>query len=123
MHSKSRKTGRKIKQVKKRSISRSRSLASPTRGWRKMSPKKTSSRRAMLSRCGSKCFLVPSKLKYPICDTSCKINCKGVTAAYVRSRQWKQKTVSARSRSLINQLGCTKKSRSMSKSKPMNRRR
>ena len=44
---------------------------SPTRGWKKASPKLGSQRRAMLKKCGKKCFLSLSNLKFPICRSNC----------------------------------------------------
>ena len=42
----------------------------------------------MLKKCGRKCFLGPKK-SFPICSRgTCRINKKGVWAAYIRARQW-----------------------------------
>jgi hypothetical protein len=42
----------------------------------------------MLKKCGRKCFLGPNK-SFPICSRgTCRINKKGVWAAYIRARQW-----------------------------------
>ena len=57
------------------------------RGWSKMSPN-TRQRNVMMKKCGKKCFLGPNK-SFPICKKhTCKINKKGVRAAYVRARQY-----------------------------------
>jgi hypothetical protein len=57
------------------------------RNWSKMSPG-THERTLMLERCGKKCFLGPNK-SFPICRrNTCKINRKGVYAAYVRAKQY-----------------------------------
>ena len=57
-------------------------------GWAKQAPG-TRARREMKTKCGSKCFLGPvSESCFPICATgTCKINNKGIFAAYVRARQ------------------------------------
>ena len=57
-------------------------------GWSKQAPG-TVARREMKKKCGSKCFLGPiSESCFPICATgTCKINIKGIYAAYVRARQ------------------------------------
>lgn len=57
-------------------------------GWAKQAPG-TRARREMKKKCGSKCFLGPiSESCFPICATgTCKINIKGIYAAYVRARQ------------------------------------
>ena len=42
----------------------------------------------MLKKCGKKCFLGPGK-SFPICEKgTCKVNDKGLHAAYVRAKQW-----------------------------------
>ena len=42
----------------------------------------------MLKKCGKKCFLGPDK-SFPICAKgTCKVNDKGLYAAYVRAKQW-----------------------------------
>ena len=71
-------------------------LPSP-KGWGKMAPKSGKERSRVYKKCGKKCFLKPNKRKpsqskFPVCSkSSCKINCKGVTSAYIRSRQWRKK--------------------------------
>jgi hypothetical protein len=70
-----------------RSRSRSRS---PARGWTALAPRSTNPRRNLKSKCGSKCFLSPRDLKYPICSKntkSCKPDCRGLLAAKIRSSQ------------------------------------
>ena len=62
----------------------------PWAGWGKLAPSQKQ-RREMLYKCGKKCFLGPGT-SFPICAKgSCKINKKGVYAAYIRSRQWGKK--------------------------------
>jgi hypothetical protein len=42
----------------------------------------------MLKKCGKKCFL-GTKKSFPICSkNTCKINKKGIHAAYVRAREY-----------------------------------
>lgn len=64
--------------------------------------KNTSSRRHLYNKCGSKCFLLPSELKYPICNSQCHINKEGVHAAYVRAREWKNDAVAKKALHLLN---------------------
>jgi hypothetical protein len=63
----------------------------PWKGWKNEKPgyhQKT----VMLKNCGKKCFLGPNK-SFPICKkNTCKISSKGVYAAYVRSRQYRNKS-------------------------------
>lgn len=45
-------------------------------------------RTKMLKKCGKKCFL-GSKKSFPICNKgTCKINSTGISAAYMRAKQW-----------------------------------
>jgi hypothetical protein len=60
------------------------------KGWKKLSPG-AHQRTVMLKNCGQKCFLGPHK-SFPICaKNTCKINSKGVYAAYIRGRQYSSK--------------------------------
>jgi len=65
-----------------------------SKGWSLMSPK-TSERKIMKKECGSKCFLGPTNEScFPICvKGTCKINTKGIYAAYVRARQYGSKYI------------------------------
>lgn len=63
-----------------------------SKGWTRMAPG-THERTVMKKECGSKCFLGPtSESCFPICAKgSCKINIKGIYAAYVRAREYGSK--------------------------------
>jgi hypothetical protein len=77
---------------------------SATRGWKNQKPG-YHQRTVMLKRCGRKCFLGPEK-SYPICTkNTCKINPRGVYAAYIRSKQWHKKSISNRANRLLNEIG------------------
>jgi hypothetical protein len=57
------------------------------KGWSKLSPN-SKQRTNMLKKCGKKCFL-GTKKSFPICrKNTCKINRKGIHAAYVRAREF-----------------------------------
>lgn len=57
------------------------------RGWSKEQPG-THQRTLMLKQCGKKCFLGPNK-SFPICTkNTCRVNKKGVHAAYSRAREY-----------------------------------
>ena len=59
----------------------------PWAGWARVAPG-THARTVMLRKCGKKCFLGPKK-SFPVCAKgTCKVNSKGLYAAYVRARQW-----------------------------------
>ena len=81
----------------------------PWKGWTKLKPgfhQKTQ----MLQKCGKKCFL-GSKKSFPICNkNTCKVNSKGVYAAYVRARQFRSKgqkyrNISAKANKMLKKLG------------------
>jgi len=67
-------------------------------GWAKESPG-THERTVMKKKCGSKCFLGPiNESCFPICvKGTCKINTKGIYAAYVRAREYGSKKMRKRS--------------------------
>lgn len=66
-----------------------------TRKWSRDAPKSVGDRSAVLSKCGRRCFLGPGKT-FPICarlgsgaeSGTCKIDPRGVAAAYSRAREW-----------------------------------
>jgi hypothetical protein len=65
--------------------------------WSRDAPKSIGDRSAVLSKCGRRCFLGPGKT-FPICarlgsgagagSGTCKIDPRGVAAAYSRAREW-----------------------------------
>ena len=63
----------------------------PVKGWKRENPgfhQKT----VMLNKCGKKCFLGPGK-SFPICKkNTCRVSSRGVYAAYMRSRQYRNKS-------------------------------
>ncbi len=66
---------------------RTKGSGSYLKGWAKLSPG-THQRTFMMKKCGKKCFLGPYK-SFPICTkNTCKINKKGIYAAYVRAREY-----------------------------------
>ena len=77
--------------------SRSRSRGRHGR-WSHDAPKSVGDRRSVLQKCGRRCFLGPGKT-FPICARlgsgagaaaggECKIDRRGVQAAYSRAREW-----------------------------------
>lgn len=78
------------------------------RGWKNEKPgyqQKT----IMLKKCGKKCFLGPKK-SFPICKkNTCKISKKGLYAAYIRSRQYRNKSrkysnISVKAKNMIDKM-------------------
>ena len=66
----------------------------PWSGWSRLAPK-GKGRTTMYRKCGKKCFLgtkTPGDKQhpnFPVCTKgTCKVNNKGLYAAYVRARQW-----------------------------------
>lgn len=63
--------------------------------WSHDAPKSIGDRRSVLQKCGRRCFLGPGK-SFPICARlgsgavggECKIDRRGVQAAYSRAREW-----------------------------------
>ena len=54
--------------------------------WRTIKPHTQKERKSMLRKYGSRCFLLPESLKYPICNKyTGKIECVGLTAAQSRA--------------------------------------
>lgn len=81
----------------------------PWKGWSKMKPS-LHQRTVMFNNCGKKCFLGPKK-SFPICNkNTCKVNAKGIYAAYVRARQFRNrkstyKNISAKANKLLKKMG------------------
>jgi hypothetical protein len=76
---------------------------SVTRGWAKQTPGKHE-RTTMLKRCGRMCFLGPNKT-FPICQRkTCKIDMRGIHAAFSRARQWKHTAVARKAKKLLQTL-------------------
>lgn len=80
-----------------------------TKGWKNVKPgyhQKT----VMLKKCGKKCFLGPGK-SFPICKkNTCKVSSKGLYAAYIRSRQYRNKSrkyqnISKKARKMLENMG------------------
>lgn len=66
----------------------------PWKGWSKLAPQ-GKQRTTMYKKCGKKCFLgtkSPHDKKhpdFPICaKNTCKVNTKGLWAAYIRAKEW-----------------------------------
>jgi hypothetical protein len=70
----------------------------PWSGWKSEKPSRHQ-KTVMKRNCGKKCFLGPG-ISFPICKkNTCKISNKGIYAAYVRAREWKNKPSSYLGRS------------------------
>jgi hypothetical protein len=85
-----------------------------TRGWAAISPSKGIERHELKQKCGDKCFLMPSKEKFPICPSlrsgqGCKVDCRGVTAAKMRAKEWKYTQIVKMADELEKKYGCLSK--------------
>jgi hypothetical protein len=71
----------------KKSSSKKTTKNVPWRGWKDVKPT-VHGRTVMKEKCGNKCFLGPYK-SFPICDmNTCKVDKKGIWAAYIRAKEW-----------------------------------
>ena len=59
------------------------------------------SRKRMMKKCGTKCFLKPETLGFPICKPNCKVSKYGLEAAYKRARQWGYDDVAKKAKSMM----------------------
>ena len=83
--------------TRRRTRRRRRRRRMPWSGWGRQAPR-GHARTVMLRKCGKKCFLGPRK-SFPICTKgTCKVNPKGVYAAYIRAREWGKKRSSYKSK-------------------------
>jgi hypothetical protein len=73
----------------------------PPKKWSEEAPRGRAERRSMLKKCGSTCFLLPSKLKFPVCRKSCQPDCRGARAAYMRAKQHKYDGVANAAKKLM----------------------
>jgi len=84
-----------------------------SRGWSRVAPKTVGERSALLSKCGRRCFL-GSRKTFPICarlgsgsgsgsgSRDCKIDRRGVAAAYSRAREWAAITARNKKRASVH---------------------
>ncbi len=87
-------------------LARNSQRPSKTRGWSLDFPIKGKERQALYRACGSRCFLGPHNLSFPVCKRctggtcQCRIDQRGVQAAYQRARQWGYPDIARRAKSL-----------------------
>lgn len=83
-----------------------------TKGWSKRVPKRVGQRRQLKKTCGSKCFLMPSTMGFPICKKcskttcSCAVDCGGAKAAFARARQTRRNTVAKKAVCRARRAAC-----------------
>lgn len=76
--------------------------------WGKLKPVTKWERREVLKKGGPQCFLIPEKLKFPVCNkTDACLNCHGLLTAYRRARQYKYpEEVWMKAIKLAKEAGC-----------------
>ena len=80
--------GKTMKKTYLHNKTHSRGRGTFIKNWSRQQPS-FHERTMMLKKCGKKCFLGPKK-SFPICTRrTCKINRKGVYAAYMRANEYK----------------------------------
>lgn len=91
---------------------------SATRGWYSVAPEHGHERHDLREQCGSKCFLDPRGERFPICERleegkGCKVDCRGVHAAYQRARQYHHEDVAEKAANVLKkECGTTPSQRS-----------
>jgi hypothetical protein len=70
-------------------------------------PKTKSARKAIVNRCGNRCFLLPGKLGFPVCDPHCRPSCSGLRAAFSRAQQTGRGKVARRALIQACHMKCT----------------
>jgi len=98
-----------------------------TRGWKAAAPQKGTERRELMQQCGEGCFLQPDTEGFPICPAlregeGCGIDCRGVTSALVRARQWGYENVAEEAEAIRKEKGCPRP-KSPRKKKRKNRKK
>lgn len=84
---------------------------SKTKGWKDAAPERGAERAALKHKCGKECFLKPDSNGFPICAAlrsgkGCKVDCRGIIAAKVRSGQWDYKDVREAAEKLGKKYKC-----------------
>jgi hypothetical protein len=75
--------------------------------WKDKKPKTKKERQEILKKYGESCFLIPEKLKFPICNSKDgAYNCKGLKAASSMARIWGYKNVLKKSQKIQSELNC-----------------
>lgn len=86
-----------------------RRTARSTKGWRARSPRTITERRQLRARCGTKAFLLPAKLKFPVVPKrgpGCAVDCQGLRAAKARAAQLGYKTVARKADRMGRAAAC-----------------
>lgn len=96
------------KQVKRKTFPKKQKKPAEWTKWSEVAPKTKAQRQQLIQICGSTCFLMPDKLKFPVCTPDCKVSCKGLIAARVRARQWNYPEVDKKVSEYYKKANCSK---------------
>ena len=99
----------KKNQVKRKTSPKKQKKPAEWTKWSEVAPKTKAQRQQLIQICGSTCFLMPDKLKFPVCTPDCKVSCKGLIAARVRARQWNYPEVDKKVSTYYKKANCSKK--------------
>lgn len=89
------------KTKKNKKSKKSKKLNKSWKNWSQLSPNK-SQRKIMNKKCGKKCFLGPN-LSFPICRKyTCKVDKRGVLAAFIRAQYWNKTKKNKKYKNVIN---------------------
>jgi len=76
-------------------------------GWHQRAPLQQWKRQQVYQKCGPKCFLLPGRLKFPICawspHISCQVDPDGLRAAAYRARQYHYTNVASKAKKRLSQ--------------------
>lgn len=96
------------KQIKRKSSPKKQKKPAEWTKWSQIAPKTKAQRQQLIQICGSTCFLMPDKLKFPVCTPDCKVSCKGLIAARIRARQWNYPEVDKKVSEYYKKANCSK---------------
>lgn len=74
--------------------------------WKNIQPHSRGERKTMYQKFGSKCFLQPSNLGYPVCGPDGQPVCSAIESAYKRSREWNHEDIAAKALKLKKKHNC-----------------
>lgn len=89
-------------------------ITTGVKGWAEIKPKNMADKRRLAKECPDQCFLVPDKLKFPICPKckkgkpcKCVQDCRGLIAAKSRAGAWKYNQVKSMADKIAKKKGCS----------------
>ena len=84
------------------------------KGWKSRQPSRRNSarnsRQKLYKKFGSRCFLEPKTLGFPVCDSKGRYDCGGIRAAKSRARGSKHRSTKKKADALWKKGKCSKRS-------------